>query len=165
VRFVDVNLLVYAHNEDAAQHHRVKRWLEDSLRGPETVGVSWTVIAGFVRLMTNRHMFATPLDLERVLQIVDDLLAHPNIQMLSPGEGHWRILRELIEAVGGAGNLTTDAHLAALAIENGAIMYSADADFARFRGLRWVDPTRTDSPEPESRRRARPARTPPPPGR
>jgi toxin-antitoxin system PIN domain toxin len=140
VRVADLNLLVYAFNRDAPQHPAARRWLEQRLGGDETFGLSWAVVLGFVRLMTNPRIFERPISAERALAIVDGWLALPVVELVAPGERHWTILRALLTESGVAGNLTTDAHLAAIAIEQGAELESADGDFARFRGLRWSNP-------------------------
>jgi toxin-antitoxin system PIN domain toxin len=137
---VDLNLLLYAVNRDSVRHRAAKSWLEDLLSGEETVGLAWVVLLGFVRLTTNPQIFPNPLRAEDAIAIVDSWLDQPSVVLLTPGEQHWRILRELIADAGMAANLTTDAHLAALAIEHGAELCSTDSDFARFRHLRWRNP-------------------------
>ena len=97
-------------------------------------------ILGFVRLVTNRRVFATPMTTDEALAVVDGWLTRSNVVPLAPGPGHWRVLSTLLRDSGSAGNLTTDAHLAALAIENGCELCSTDADFARFSQLNWVNP-------------------------
>jgi hypothetical protein len=140
VKLVDLNLLLYAVNRDGAHHARAKRWLERTLGDGEPVGLPWAVLVGFLRLATSRRVFPKPLPPARALAVVDGWLARPVVVGLAPGDAHWRILRELLAESGTAGNLTTDAHLAALAIEHGTVLCSTDADFGRFRGLRWVNP-------------------------
>jgi toxin-antitoxin system PIN domain toxin len=143
VRLVDLNLLIYAINRDAPHHLAAKQWLEDSLDGDETIGLSWTVVLGFLRLTTSARVFERPLPVERALAMIHDWLAHPNVELVVPANRHWDILRALLTESGTAGNLSSDAHLAALAIEHGAELHSADGDFARFRGLRWTNPLRS----------------------
>jgi hypothetical protein len=137
---VDLNLLLYAVNRDSSQHRAAKAWLEDVLSGDETVGFAWVVLLGFIRLTTNRQVFSSPLSVEVAIAVVDSWLDQPNAQVLSAGEPHWSILRELLSSAGAAANLTTDAHLATLTIEHGAELCSTDGDFARFRQLRWRNP-------------------------
>lgn len=137
---VDLNLLLYAVNRDSRQHRAAKAWLEDVLSGDETVGFAWIVLLGFIRLTTNRQVFESPLSVEEAIAVVDSWLDQPNAQVLSAGDHHWPILRELLSSAGTAANLTTDAHLATLAIEHGAELCSTDGDFARFRQLRWRNP-------------------------
>lgn len=140
MRLADLNLLIYAVNRDAPQHTKAKAWLEDCLAGDETLGLSWTVILGFLRLTTNARVFERPLRAEDSAAFIDDWLAHPNVELVSPGDRHWSILRGLLLDSGTAGNLSSDAHLAALAIEHEAELHSADADFQRFQGVRWRNP-------------------------
>ncbi len=140
MKLLDLNLLLYAVNQDAAQHQRAKAWLEAALAGAETVALPWTVLLGFLRVSTHPRLFEAPLTPERATEIVDGWLARPNVVTLNPGDGHWAILRSLLSQTGTAGNLTTDSHLAAMAIENGCELCSTDSDFARFRRVRWVNP-------------------------
>ncbi len=140
MRLVDLNLLLYAVNRDAPQHRAAHAWWQGRLQGDESIGLSWSVITGFLRITTNTRIFERPLSSERAMALVDSWLTHPNVEVVVPGPDHWRLLRALLHEAGTAGNLTTDAHLAALAIECGAELESTDADFARFRGLRWSNP-------------------------
>ena len=140
MRLADLNLLIYAINRDAPQHEAARQWLEQSLSGDEPLALSWTVILGFLRLTTSPRIFERPLTAARANALIDEWLSHPNVELLVPGERHWSILRALLHQSGTAGNLTSDAHLAALAIEHEAALHSADTDFQRFAGLRWVNP-------------------------
>lgn len=112
------------------------------MAGTETVGLAWNVLIGFVRLSTNPRAFQNPWDVDKALDVVDSWLAQPAVTVIHPTTRHSAILRDLLRPLGSAGNLTSDAHLATLAIEHGATLYSCDNDFARFSGLRWVDPLR-----------------------
>jgi toxin-antitoxin system PIN domain toxin len=140
VKVVDVNLLLYAINRDGPHHARAKHWLEQTLGGEEPCALPWAVLLGFLRLCTSPRVLPHPLQPEQALEVVDGWLAQPVVTLIQPGSEHWRILRGLVEETGTAGNLTTDAHLAAIAIENGAELCSTDTDFARFPRLRWVNP-------------------------
>jgi uncharacterized protein len=140
VKLVDLNLLLYAVNRDTAHHQAARRWLEGALSGEETIAFPWVVLLGFLRLVTSARVFPSPMPPGEALEIVDGWLQRPNVVTLNPGDEHWSVLRGLIAQVGTAANLTTDAHLAALAIESGAELCSTDADFGRFTGLRWVNP-------------------------
>jgi toxin-antitoxin system PIN domain toxin len=140
VKLADVNLLVYAYDQGSPQHVRARDWLTERLSGGETVAFAWVVLIAFVRLVTNPRVFADPMSLGEALDLVDAWLAQPCATVLHPGDRHAALLRQLLEPFGTAGNLTTDAHLAALAIEHGAELCSADADFSRFPGLRWTNP-------------------------
>jgi hypothetical protein len=140
VRLLDLNVLLYAVNRDSAHHARAKSWLEQTLTAEEPVALPWVVLLGFLRLATTPRVFPQPLGPGQALEVVDGWLACPAVVPLAPGNEHWRILKDLLGESGTAGNLTTDAHLAALAIEHGAELCSTDADFARFARLRWRNP-------------------------
>lgn len=137
---VDASLLIYAVNSDAPDHKRAKSWLETALSGSTTVAFSWIVLLAFLRITTRPGLFAKPLRLEAALNLVDAWLDQPSATMIHPGARHQLILRELLLPLGTGGNLTSDAHLAALAIEHGAELYSTDRDFARFAGVKWRNP-------------------------
>jgi uncharacterized protein len=140
VKLPDVNLLLYAFDATAPRHDRARRWLEEELSGTETVAFTWVVLLAFVRLSTNPRVFEKPFPASDAFDIVDGWLAQPCTTIVDPTDRHLALLQDLLEPLGTAGNLTTDAHLAALAIEHGAELCSSDADFARFPGLRWTDP-------------------------
>ncbi len=136
----DVNVLVHAHNADSAVHERARRWWEGCLSGAEGVGLAWAAMLGFMRITTNRRIVARPLAVEAVMQRLEDWLALPHVHIATPSDAHFARLRMQLERLGTAGNLTTDAHLAVLAMERGYVLYSTDSDFARFPGLRWANP-------------------------
>jgi toxin-antitoxin system PIN domain toxin len=140
VRISDVNLLLYAYDSSALQHQRARAWLEEQLSGVEAFGFAWATLLAFVRLVTSPRVFEAPLRVEEALDVVDAWLTAPPATVLNPGPRHAVLVRQLLEPVGTAGNLTTDAHLAALALEHDAELCSADADFSRFPGLRWSNP-------------------------
>ena len=140
MRLVDLNILLYAVNADSAPHRRARRWVEDVIGAGESVALPWVVILGFLRIATSRQVFRKPLDPDEAIAVVDGWLARPNVVPLSPGPDHWRIVRSLVSATGSAGSLTTDAHLAALALEHGCELCSTDTDFARFPQLSWTNP-------------------------
>lgn len=142
MKLPDVNLLVYAANESAAQHEPARAWVEETLSGRETVALAWSVMIGFVRVITNPRVLQRPWDAEQALTVVEGWLAQPQVTVAHPTGRHLAVLRDLLLPLGTAGNLTSDAHLAALAIEHGATLCSCDNDFSRFAGLRWVDPLR-----------------------
>lgn len=137
----DVNLLIYAYNSDAPDHVRAKIWWEALLTDARSVvGLPWAVALGFVRLMTHPSVLLTPWHPSDALAPVREWLALPQVEPLEPGPRHLEILERLLEAARVGGNLTTDAHLAAIAIEHQAELHSNDRDFGRFAGLRWVNP-------------------------
>jgi uncharacterized protein len=143
VILVDANLLVYAHNQSSPQYQDARAWLEAELAGPGPVGVAWTSLLALVRISTSQQVFPAPFSLEEARDVVDQLLAQPALTIVQPGPQHWTILRQLLVESQARGPLTTDAHLAALALEHGATMYTTDRDFARFTGLRVVNPLST----------------------
>jgi toxin-antitoxin system PIN domain toxin len=140
VKLPDVNLLLYAADETSSRHQPARRWVEATLSGSETVALAWSVLLAFVRLSTRAAIFERPLTGEEALDIVDGWLDQPCATVIHPTDRHAAVLRELLAPLGTAGNLTSDAHLAALAIEHGALLCSSDTDFSRFQGLRWLDP-------------------------
>jgi len=143
VKLPDVNLFLYAADATSPRHRPAHAWVQETLSGTETVALAWTVLLAFLRLSTNPAVFAQPLQADEALDLVDGWLERPNVTVVEPTERHSAVLRELLAVLGTAGNLTSDAHLAALAIEHGALLCSCDADFSRFPGLRWVDPLRS----------------------
>ena len=137
---VDVNLLIYAVNEDSPDHKRAKSWLEAAVSGTETVGLPWIVLLAFLRLTTRTGLFQKPLAVEAAFDLVDAWLQQPSVTVPEPATRHLQTMRDLVSALGTGGNLTSDAHLAALAIEHGAELCSTDNDFGRFSRLRWRNP-------------------------
>ncbi len=140
MKLLDANLLLYAVNEDAPQHAAARRWLEEQLSGSEPIAFTWSVLLAFLRLSTRAVVFPTPLSPEDAFALVQSWLEQPCATVIDPTERHLAVLRELMLPFGAAGNLTSDAHLAALALEHGAELCSCDTDFARFPGLRWTNP-------------------------
>jgi hypothetical protein len=140
VKILDANVLLYAYNPSAPLHAATRQWLEEALSGDEAVGIPWVVLLAVLRLSTNPRAVTRPLSTKHACAILDQLLDSPPVRIVQPGPEHWLQLRRLMVDVGTAGNLTTDAHLAALAIEHGATLVSYDRDFARFRHLRWEAP-------------------------
>jgi uncharacterized protein len=142
VKLPDVNLLVYAYDLRSMRQARAQQWLEDALSGSETVALAWLTLLGFLRVSTSPAIFARPLAPESALDLIDAWLDQPPVTIVHPTDRHAAVLRELLLPLGTAGNLSSDAHLAALAIEHGATLCSCDTDFSRFSGLRWEDPLR-----------------------
>jgi hypothetical protein len=140
VILIDANLLIYAIDSDSPQHERARPWLERVLSGADPVGLPWIVILAFIRITTREGIMRRPLPLGAALAYVQSWLRQPCVEAVAPGEQHWPILCRLLEATGTAGNLTSDAHIAALALERGATVCSTDHDFARFTGIRHVNP-------------------------
>jgi uncharacterized protein len=142
VILVDANVLIYAIDSDSPHHAAARRWLEQALSGTTAIGLAWTVILAFLRLTTRAGVLRHPLPPDRAMAFVDEWLDQPYVRAVGPGEGHWTILRKLLRQSGTAGNLTSDAHLAAVALELGAAVCSTDADFERFPGVERVNPLR-----------------------
>jgi toxin-antitoxin system PIN domain toxin len=113
---------------------------EEAINGDESLGLPWIVLLGFLRISTNPKIFPQPLDPDTAISKIDTWLSLDNTRLVHEKEEHWDILRSLLADTGTAGNLTTDAHLATLAISHGAVLVSCDNDFARFKSLRWENP-------------------------
>lgn len=140
MKLPDLNLLVYAADETAVFHEPAREWIETTLSGTETIAFAWLALIGFVRVTTNPRSMVSPWSATQALDLVDRWLAQPAVTVISPTTRHAAVLRDLLVPLGAGGNLTSDAHLAALAIEHGATLCSHDNDFSRFAGLRWLDP-------------------------
>ena len=141
----DVNVLVYAHREDAPGHRAYREWLENVIHGDSAFGLSDLVVSGFLRVVTHPRIFAPPSPLGDAMEFAESLRGRPNGVAVTPGPDHWRIFRRLCEESGAKGNLVPDAFLAALAIERGCEWITTDGDFARFPGLRWRHPLHSAS--------------------
>lgn len=136
----DITLLLHAYNTDSPVHPAARAWWEGLLNSTQPVGLSWAAMLGFLRISTHRQVLASPLPVATACGHARAWLARPYVTLVDPGTRHAEILFGFLESLGTAGNLTTDAHLAALAIEHQAELHSTDADFARFPGLRWSNP-------------------------
>lgn len=136
----DVNLLLYAHNPHAAHHQKALHWWNQCLQGHEGVALAWVVILGFVRISTQPRIFERPMRAEDAVGRVQEWLSLPHVHLVHPAPTHFQTWSGLLLHIGTAGNLTTDAHLAALAIERGLVLQTTDVDFARFPGLKWKNP-------------------------
>ena len=140
MKIVDVNVLLYAVNGDSDQHAKVCPWWQRALRGDESIGLPWLVLSGFLRISTNPRVYPSPLTADQALDQVEGWLSADVATTISEKANHWPMLREVLRETGTAGNLTTDAHLATLAITHDATLVSCDSDFGRFSGLRWENP-------------------------
>jgi toxin-antitoxin system PIN domain toxin len=137
---VDANLLIYAYDLDSAHHKKSLSWLEELLSGVEAVGLPWQSVSAFLRVITNRRLPGTRVTLEQAVQVVDEWLQQPNVQVLVPADQHWSVLRQMILEGRASGPLVSDAEIAAITIEQGGVLHTTDRDFARFLGLRWKNP-------------------------
>lgn len=141
MKLVDANVLLYAVNESEPRHAGARRWLDSSLNSAEAVGFAWAVLLAFVRLSTKAGLFPRPLSVEASLAIVRVWVGDGPGVVIEPTTRHLEVLAGLLRKSGTGGNLTSDAHLAALAVEHDATIVSYDRDFERFPGVRWREPT------------------------
>jgi len=137
---MDVNVLIYAHREDAARHPEFREWLEQTLSAPSSFAFSDHILSGFLRVVTHPKVFSVPTPLARALEFTTMIRTHPKAIALQPGYSHWNIFSTLCRETNAKGNLIADAYLAALAIENDCEWISTDHDFTRFKGLKWRHP-------------------------
>ncbi len=137
---VDANILLYAYNADAPEHERARRWLKSLLASPEWIGLPWLCLWAFLRISTNPRLFPRPLPPEEAFKILRGWLDMPRVRVVEPGPRHAEILERLVTECRAAGSLLTDAALAALAFEQGAVLASTDRGFSRFPDLRWTNP-------------------------
>lgn len=137
---VDANLLIYSYDTHSADHQKSVNWLEGVFSGTEAVGLPWQSISAFLRVVTNRRLPGARVSLGEAVDAVEQWLQAANVQILVPGDQHWSVLRRMIVEGGAAGPLVSDAEIAALTIEYGGVLHTADRDFARFPGLRWLNP-------------------------
>jgi len=137
LKLPDTNVLLHSVNRDMPQHVTANEWLAAAFSAAAGVGLAWVALLGFVRLSTRPGILSHPLKVEQAMQALHYWLDHPRVQVLHPTTRHALVLGRLLTGAGTAGNLTTDAHLAALAIEHGATLGSFDSDFERFAGLRF----------------------------
>jgi len=141
VKLVDANVLLYAVNRDARHHEEARAWLDGALSGGDTVAFSWVALLAFVRLATKAGLFPSPLTVDEAMDRVDAWLAAGPAVVVEPTVDHARIVRDLLRPVGVGGNLVSDAHLAALAVEHRCTLVSYDHDFGRFHGVTWQTPS------------------------
>jgi hypothetical protein len=137
---IDANLLLYAYDIASPHHEAARDWLENTLSGPEQMGLAWVTLLAFMRLGTSHRLLKHPLSIAEVTAIVSAWLERPTVTLLNPGERHWDILHGVMAKGQAQGSLIMDAHLAALAIEYGATLASTDRDFARFPGVKLLNP-------------------------
>lgn len=138
---LDANLLLWAHHRQFAQHEPARAWLAETLTTVPVVGIPWPSIVAFARISTSPRALERPLEPPAARGVIDGWLARPNVSTPVPTERHAALFGDLFVRGRASGNHTTDAHLAALAVEWGLVLVSADRDFARYPGLRWQDPS------------------------
>ncbi len=137
---VDANLLLYAEDSSSEHHPAAHAWWDAQLSGIEPVALCWPVLNAFIRIGTNARLHQQPLLLAEAIDRVQSWLEQPCVRLIQPGDQHWELFRQLLRDGKAAGNLVSDAHLAALAVEHNCVLHSTDADFSRFRGLKWRNP-------------------------
>jgi toxin-antitoxin system PIN domain toxin len=137
---LDANLLLYAYDSASTHHEKARMWIEHVFSEPAPVGLPWQTVSAFLRIMTNPKLPGERFTPEEATEIVGQWLDQPNVLLLGPGENHWPLLHQTILDGRAQGSLITDAQLAAITIEYGGVLHTADRDFARFTGLRWMNP-------------------------
>lgn len=136
----DANLLIYAYNSGSPHHAKAREWFEGILSNVEVVGLPWQAVSAFLRVMTNPRLPTERFTLDQATTIVDSWLTHPNVQVLTSSDRYWPLFRRMLVEGQAPGPLVSDAEIAALTMEHGGVLHTTDRDFARFPGLRWVNP-------------------------
>ena len=137
---VDANLLLYAEDSLSEHHEAARAWWDGQLSGSEPVALCWPVLATFIRIGTNARLHRRPLTLREAIERVQSWQDQPCVRIIQATDRHWEHFQRMLRAGNATANLVSDAHLAALAVEHNCILASTDADFARFRGLKWRNP-------------------------
>jgi len=145
VIILDANILLYAYDTGSAHHARARAWVEEVFSAGEPLGLPWKTVAAFLRVVTNPKLRGDRFTVEAASAIVDRWLEQPNVRLLAPGDRHWSFLRPAMVDGQVHGPLITDAQLAALTMEYGGVLHTTDRDFARFPGLRWMNPLQTQA--------------------
>jgi toxin-antitoxin system PIN domain toxin len=140
VILVDANLLLYAEDSLSAHHDAARKWWDAQLSGTAPVGLCWPVLTAYLRIGTNTRLHRRPLTPGEGVERVQSWLDQPCVRLLTPTDQHWRLFQQMMRSGNATGNLVSDAHLAALALEHNCVLHSTDRDFARFRGLKWLNP-------------------------
>ncbi len=140
MKIVDANVLLYAVDDQSIHHERVRNWWQSAVTGDEQIGLAWPTLVAFLRLSTRPGIFRQPLSLDLAISLIDEWLAQPNVKIVAESSEHWEHLKSMLSEIGAAGNLTNDAHLAAVALATGATIVSCDSDFNRFRTIRIENP-------------------------
>lgn len=142
MKLLDVNILIGVYRADDPRHAELREWLRRTLASGEQILLTPMVVAGFIRISTNRRIFPLATPTEEAIAQIDQLLRSRSVSWVMPGPRHWQIFSDLCHRADAQGNLVSDAAIAAVAIEHGAALMSVDRDFARFPGLRWEVPSR-----------------------
>lgn len=137
---VDANLLIYSYDTASPHHKKSRLWLEDVFSGAEIVGLPWQSVGAFLRVMTNPKLHGRQYSLDEAMEIVEAWMGQSNVRILTATDDHWFHFRRMIVEGNASGTLVSDAEIAALTVEYGGVLHTADRDFARFPGLRWVNP-------------------------
>jgi hypothetical protein len=140
VILVDANILLYAEDSLSEHHVAARQWWDEQLSGSEPVALCWPALSAFIRIGTNARLQQRPLTLKEAVARVDSWLQQPCVRLIQPTEEHWPCFQQMLRAGNATGNLVSDAHLAALALEHNCVLHSTDGDFGRFRGLKWRNP-------------------------
>ena len=138
----DTNLIIYAHNRSDPEHAAALDWWQGLLGGGGEIGIPIVVVLAFLRLTTSTRVLQRPLTVDESGRIVDSWFRLRMVRLITPGSGHLAALLACLKDAGHGGSLTTDAHIAALALEYQAEIHSSDLDFGRFSGVRWKNPLR-----------------------
>ncbi len=137
---VDANLLLYAEDSLSEHHNAARIWWDEQLSGSAPVCLCWPTLTAFIRIGTNVRLHQRPLTIAEAIERVQSWLEQPCVRIIHPTEEHWPIFQRTLRGGKAAGNLVSDAHLAGLAIEYNCMLQTTDADFARFKGLKWNNP-------------------------
>jgi uncharacterized protein len=144
VILVDANLLLYAEDSLSEHHQKARQWWDNVLSSSEPVCFCWPVLTAFIRIGTNPRLHQRPLTLNEACSRVQSWFEQPCVQLIQPTDQHWALFQKLLKEGNAVGNLISDTHLAALAVEHNCVLQSTDTDFARFRSLKWENPIATD---------------------
>ena len=145
MQIVDLNVLIYAVDEQSPHHVIILPYWQRLLEGSESVGLPWIVLVGFLRITTNPRAFVTPQTAGAACEMIEEWLALEVVSMPTEKPDHWTVLKGFVQTSGTAANLVTDAHIAAIARTRDATLVSCDRDFERFDGLRLENPLKAGS--------------------
>jgi len=139
----DVNILLYAEDKLSPLNKQALQWWDSQLSGESPVCLCWEIITAFIRIGTNRQIFKKPLTVAQAITRIQSWFDQPCVRLIKPTDSHWPIFKTLLQEGQATANLVADAHLAALAIEHGCVLYTTDSDFSRFPKLKWKNPLKT----------------------